>query len=180
MAINSEKVSFASQSCSNIRKVTVEGSELNDLKSLVVQVLVGDPANQDDGLQDIFQKFHSNGKPPMPTQTIAVGKWLSNPDNQELYNRLKKFGLEPRTENCRLKEPAVFCPMTEKREYPASPDFYLNLIKLAEQLDKPDNKSTSLSYYLFDLSMPSCPYFGLHKGVLGVSENSLKIFCTGN
>lgn len=148
-------------SCTGIKKITVAGKNFAELKKLVVDVMLGNPSDPNDGLQEIVEGMTQNapGKPPMAVQTVAVKKWIDA--QPERYNRLGDFGLQPTVGECRTSQP--ICDMTTDAKGPASPDLYLNLVQVLDALNSPTG---SISYFIYDQTRQTCPFFGLHRGAL--------------
>ncbi|EKD42443.1 MAG: hypothetical protein ACD_73C00153G0001 [uncultured bacterium] len=123
----------------------------------------------DDGLAEIFQKLKkeasARGKNAdnLSGMTFAAKLWMDK--NPALYRQLAQYKLQPRVQECHeMTKGTPICEMTAATE-PASPDLYLNMFKLLDEISKPANDK-SLSYYVFDKARPACPFFGMHRGMV--------------
>lgn len=159
--------------CTSIRRITVDGGDLPELRKLVVDVMQGG-SEPDDGLAEIFdlvvKQSRADGvdvdSQAMGIQTIATRLWIDN--NKALYNKLANYFLQPRVEKCKLSKENDVCKYvspTEHAKDPASPDVYANMDELVRYLSKHPGER-SVTFYLFDSLRPHCSFFGFHQGTL--------------
>ncbi len=141
-------------------EVTVTEQDLQALKKIIPQILVGDDKNPRDGLLDQIN-LEGNDKGKLSGLTRAAARWVQS--NSTLNSQLSSYYLQPKVKECKSTAGAGVCEAATI----ASPDLPLNLQKIAGQLSSAT--TTSFTYYIYNQARPMCAYFGLHQGLVAFS-----------
>ncbi len=177
--------------CNGIQKVTIDGEELNKLRKLLPEIMVGGN-DSNDGLAEIVQAVNEQARDQqvdpasqaMALHTIAVKRWIDFKDltgNQThftLFDQLAAYHLQPHVSECRIndgKHPA--CNFSARSSRAASPDLFTNLSLINGALNQ---SRTSLQFYLIGKitrEVGACAFFGIHEGVVALTIKDAQKLC---